>query len=180
MSELIELTNKERIELEHLLTRRIESEQYQRALVLILLDNGGSVNEIADQLNVSRQFVYKWIARFQQRRDLPPAERLLDAARSGRPVTCRGIIDPLIDAVIDLDPRDYGFNSTVWTADLLRVYLREKHQQPVSLRSIGYALERLRIRWKRPRHLLGRCDPFWRQAKGGSNGACGCAHARWC
>ncbi len=37
MSELIELTNKELIELEHLLTRRIESEQYQRALVFTRL-----------------------------------------------------------------------------------------------------------------------------------------------
>lgn len=180
MSELIKLTDKERIELEYLLTIHVESHQYQRALALILLDDGMNVDEIADQLHVSRQFIYKWVARFQQRRALSPSDRLLDAWRSGRPVTCCGIIDPLIDAVIDLDPRDYGFNSTVWTAELLRDYLGQKHRQEVSLRSIGYALERLRIRWKRPRHVLGRCDPFWRQAKGGLNAACGRAHARWC
>lgn len=180
MSELIKLTDKERIELEYLLTLHVESHQYQRALALILLDDGMSVDEIADQLHVSRQFLYKWVARFQQRRDLSPSDRRLDAARSGRPVSCCGIIDPLLDAVIDLDPRDYGFNSTVWTAELLRDYLRREHQQEASFRSIGYALSRLHIRWKRPRHVLGRCDPFWRQAKGGSNGAGGYAHARWC
>lgn len=167
MSHLIKLTDKERVQLEHLLTLHIESQQYQRALALILLDDGMSVDEIADQLHVSRQFVYKWSARFQQCRNLPPAQRLLAAARSGRPVTCCGVIDPLIDAVIDLDPRDQGFNSTVWTAELLRTYLRKEHKQEVSLRSIGYALERLRLRWKRPRHTLAREEPFWRQAKGG-------------
>jgi transposase len=167
MSDLIELTDKERIELQYLLTKQIESQQYQRALALILLDDGLSVDEIAQHLKVSRQFIYKWVARFLEHRSLPPADRLLDAARSGRPVTCCGIIDPLIDAVIDFDPRDYGFNSTVWTAELLRTYLGKNHKQEVSLRSIGYALERLRIRWKRPRHVLARQDLYWRQAKGG-------------
>jgi len=167
MSHLIKLTDKERVQLEYLLTLQIGSHQYQRALALILLDDGMSVDEIAHQLHLSHQFVYKWVARFQQRRNLPPSDRLLDAARSGRPATCCGVIDPLIDAVIDLDPRDHGFNSTVWTAELLRTHLRKEHKQEVSLRSIGYALQRLRIRWKRPRHTLAREDPFWRQAKGG-------------
>src|ERR687888_1137722 len=144
-----------------------ESWQYQRALALLLLDQGESVEEVAEQLFVSRQVIYKWVSWFEQRSALSPADRLLDSARSGRPVTARGIIDPLIDEVIDDDPRNYGYNSTVWTAELLRHYLSTHHQQDVSLGSIGYALARLRIRWKCPRHVLARQDPFWRQAKGG-------------
>jgi transposase len=107
-------------------------------------------------------------------------ERLADAHRSGRPVSAKGIIDPLIDAVIDSDPRDYSYNSTVWTAPLLRRYLSQHHQQEVSVRSISYALERLGINWKHPRHTLGRRDPHWRQAKGGSNAASGSTHASSC
>jgi transposase len=167
MSDLIELTGKQRIELEHLLTRHTDSRLYQRAFALLLLDDGQSVEEIASSLRVSRQTVYNWVSRFQERHDLLLIQRLADAERVGRPVTVKGIVDPLIDAVVDSDPRDYGYNSTVWTAELLRRYLREQHQHEASLRSIGYALVRLRIRWKHPRHNLARRDPLWRQAKGG-------------
>lgn len=167
MSRLIELTGKQRNELELLLTRHADSRLYQRALALLLLDDGQTVDEIATSLRVSRQSVYNWALRFQQRDPLSVLARLADAERGGRPVTVKGIIDPLIDAVIDSDPRHYGYNSTVWTAELLRRYLREQHQQEASLRSIGYTLTRLRINWKRPRHRLARRDPHWRQAKGG-------------
>jgi transposase len=167
MSESIKLSYKERSELEYLRTLRIESWQYQRALALLLLDQGASVAGVAERLFVSRQVIYKWVSWFEQRSALSPADRLLDSARSGRPVTAKGIIDPLIDKVIDDDPRDYSYNSTTWTAQLLRRYLSTHHQQDVSLRSIGYALARLRIRWKCPRHVLARQDPFWQQAKGG-------------
>lgn len=167
MSDLIKLTGKQRIELEHLLTRHSDSRLYQRAFALLLLDDGQSVDEIATALRVSRQTVYNWAWRFQQRHQRSSIARLTDAERGGRPVTVKGIIDPLIDAVIDSDPRDYGYNSTVWTAPLLRRYLCEQHQHEASLRSIGYSLVRLRIRWKQPRYTLARRDPHWRQAKGG-------------
>jgi len=167
MSDLIDLTGKQRIELEQLLTRHADSRLYQRALAVLLLDDGQSVEEIAVALRVSRQSVYNWAWRFQQRASLSVVERLTDGARTGRPVTVKGIVDPLIDAIIDSDPRDCGYNSTVWTAELLRHHLREQHQQEASLRSIGYSLARLRLKWKRPRHTLARRDPHWRQAKGG-------------
>lgn len=180
VSELIELSYKERSELEYLLTLRIESRQYQRALALLLLDEGESIQEVAQQLRVSRQTLYNWVLWFGQRYELRPPERILDWSRSGRPVTAKGIIDPLIDKVIDDDPRDYGYNSTVWTAPLLRCYLRDRHQHEVGIRSIGYALARLRISWKRPRHGLAQQHPFWQQAKGGSSMVSGAMSAQWC
>lgn|SRR5262249_18747584 len=167
MSELIKLTGKQRIELETLLTHHSDSRLYQRAFALLLLDDGQSVDEIATTLFISRQTLYNWVSRFQQRHEGSSLTRLADAQRGGRPVTVKGIIDPLVDAVIDSDPRDYGYNSTVWTAPLLRRYLLEQHQHEVSLRSIGHSLVRLRLRWKHPRHRLARRDPHWRQAKGG-------------
>jgi transposase len=75
--------------------------------------------------------------------------------------------NPLIDQIIDTDPRELDYRSTVWTAALLRQYLSESHQLSVSQRSVSYALSRLSIRWKRPRHQLALRHRFWRQAKGG-------------
>lgn len=178
MSKLIELSNKERRELESLRILGVESRQYQRMLAMLLLDEGASVEEIAEQLFVPRRTIYDWINRFNQRCDLSIKERVQDAFRSGRPATAKGVIDPVIDKIIDSDPRDYGYNSTVWTAGLLHRYLSKYHEKDVSLRSISYALVRLAIRWKLPRYVLSRQDPFWRQAKGGLKRASGRTSAR--
>lgn len=99
------------------------------------------------------------------------AARLRPGSRSGRPRTVHGIIDPLILEVIDRDPRDLGYRSTVWTAPLLRQYLQEVHHLVVSRPSVSFAIDRLGLRWKRPRHDLARRATTWRQAKGGSNAA---------
>src|SRR5207248_10536394 len=91
----------------------------------------------------------------------------LDGERSGRPRTASGIIDPLIDEIIELDPRELGYRSTVWVATLLVHYLWDFHQISVSRQSVSMAIERLHIRWKRPRHHLSLRPEAWRQAKGG-------------
>jgi hypothetical protein len=49
-------------------------------------------------------------------------QRLADAPRPGRPRTADGGVDSWIAAVIDTDPRDLGYRSTVWTAPLLIFY----------------------------------------------------------
>ena len=180
MNGMIKLSRRERSELEYLLTLPLEWRQHQRAWALLLLDAGQSVEAVAEQLEVSRQTLYNWARRFEERGDLCVAERVQDAPRSGRPTTAQGIIAPVIEEVIDTDPRDYGYNFTVWTAALLRRHLGEQHHQRVSLRSINYALDRLELHWKHPRHVLARRAPFWRQSKGGSNSASGPVPARWC
>src|SRR5215467_4472992 len=128
-STIIKLNYKERSELEAILKSRASGEILQRAQALLLLDEGESVADVAELLRVSRQTVYNLMARFEQRSEHNLTARLADAARSGRPATAKGVIDPLIDSVIDSDPRDYGYNSTVWTADLPSV--------PISLETLS-------------------------------------------
>jgi transposase len=131
------------------------------------LDAGETVEEVAQHLLVSRQTVYNWLLRFRQRSDPDVRARLQDAPRGGRPPTALGIIDPLLEEVIDTDPRAYGYRHTVWTAALLRQHLRQAHGITVCRKSISLAIARLGIRWKRPRHVLGQRLATWRQAKGG-------------
>lgn len=85
----------------------------------------------------------------------------------GRPRTARGVIELLIAEVIEEDPREFDYRSTVWTAPLLVNYLGSEHGVEVSLRNVGYALGREQLRWKRPRHRLALRPETWRQAKGG-------------
>jgi transposase len=143
--------------------------EVRRAQALLGLDDGDTIQEVAQRFRVSRQTVYNWVSRFQQRSHLDLGARLSDADRSGRPRSAYGIIDPWIEQVIDCDPRDLGFRCTTWTAPLLEQYLRKVHRIEVSDKSVSRAIARLGIRWKRPRHQLALRPSTWRQAKGGLN-----------
>lgn len=165
----IKLDEREVAQLEIVLKTTDDVRQLQQAQALLWLSEGDSASEVAERLRVDRRTVYNWASRFEQRADGEFEARLADGIRSGRPVMAKGIIDPLIDLVIDSDPRDFGYRSTVWTASLLQTYLSDEHQLRVSRKSVARAIDRLRISWKRPRYQLALRDPHWRQAKGGSN-----------
>jgi transposase len=166
MSDII-LSDRLRGELEALLAQTPLAKPWCRAQALLWLAEGESVEHVAELLDVSRQTVYNWADRFRTREGLDLSARLRDAPRSGRPPTALGIIDPLIAEVIDKDPREWGYRSTNWTAALLRHYLKRAHGIAISPKSVSLAIDRLRIRWKRPRHQLALRPPTWRQSKGG-------------
>ena len=166
--------------MEHLAAWTRDAQQLRRVQALLWLDEGESVAEIADRLRLSRQEIYTWMTQFHARQGCDIAARVAPGARSGRPRTLQGRIEPLIAAVITRDPRDLGSRSTVWTAPWLTQYLREAQALSVSRPSVSRALARLALRWKRPRHRLARRPPTWRQAKGGSNGVCGGVTTRSC
>jgi len=172
------LNSKERRELEEWVRTTATAAMLRRVQTLLWLDEGVSAEEVAELLFVSRATVYKWVRQFQERRGLEVGERVAEGTRGGRPRTVHGVIDPLVDEVIDQDPRELGYRSTVWTAPLLVQYLAEVHQRAVSIQSVRLAITRLGISWKRPRHHLALRSPTWRQAKGGSSGALPSAAAR--
>lgn len=161
------LSGKERVQLEALIAHTHDARQALRACALLWLDDGESVQAVAHRLGVTRQTVYNWASRLEPRDESEVAARLLDAPRCGRPCTAAGVIDPLIDAVIERDPRELDYRSTVWTAALLVAYLRDEHQLTVPDDSVRLAIARLRLRWGRPRHRLALRPATWRQAKGG-------------
>jgi transposase len=164
---LLPLSDRLRGDLEEIVCRTPSAKERCRAQALLWLAEGSGVEEVAELLHVSRQTVYNWVGRFQERHGLGVRARLLDAPRAGRPPSADGLIDRLIASVIDGDPGVLGYHSTIWTAPLLRCYLRDYHEIVVSDRTVGRAIDRLRIRWKRPRHELALRPATWRPSKGG-------------
>jgi transposase len=166
------LTGKERRVVEEIATHAADPKALRRAQAVLWREKGESTREVAERLGVSRRTIFNWGARFHARQEVDIPHRLGDGSRSGRPRTAYEIIDPLIDRLIDQDPRTLGYRTTVWTAPLLRHYLAEEQGIKVSRQSVSLALARLRIKWKRPRHHLALRSPTWRQAKGGLNAGC--------
>jgi transposase len=171
------LSPRQRFELEYLASHEPMAKVRCRAEALLWLDEGETVEQVADSLRVSRRTVYYWVDRFHERDGLDIRQRLADALRPGRPRTADEGIDPWIAEILDTDPRLLSYHQTVWTAPLLVRYLRDHHEVAVSRKTVSRAIARLGIRWKRPRHQLSRRPDTWRQSKGGSNAACEAAPA---
>ena len=163
----LKVSSQERKRLQALAARTTAADVLRRAQALLWLASGHGIEDVTQRLCVCRRTVHHWVEQYEAREADDLAGRLSALPRGGRPRTAAGVIDPLIDGAIDQDPRELGYRSTVWTAGLLRQYLSESHQLPVSQRSVSYALARLSIRWKRPRHQLALRARYWRQAKGG-------------
>jgi transposase len=165
------LRRAERRRLEQLLVTTRDALLLRRAQALLWCDEQDEVAEIAARLGVSRQTIYNWIARCQQRRGDPVEQRLADGVRTGRPPLVDGRTDAWIEEVIEGDPRDCGYAATVWTAPLLRQYLEDVQDVSVSEDSVRRAIDRLGFRWKHPRYRLSLRPATWRQAKGGCSEA---------
>lgn len=141
---LLALNSQERRALEELVVPSALTNEVRRAQALLWLDQGESPQVVAERLHVSRQTVYNWAARFKNRRgalDVPA--RLVDEKRSGRPGIYPPIIDPLIRAVLEREPLEFGYHSHHWTPTLLSHYLRDIHHVTVCRASVGLALKRL-------------------------------------
>lgn len=161
------LSAKDRRALDQLLASSADGKLLRRAIAVKHWDEGSDVTRIAALVQVSRPSVYNWLARVARDQHLPLEERLATGKRSGRPSRLKGVIDPLIDCVIDASPMTYSYQATAWTAALLRTYLAEQHEIQASLQSVRLAIRRVRVKWKRPRYTLSLRPKTWRQAKGG-------------
>jgi transposase len=76
-------------------------------------------------------------------------------------------VQELVQQVMDTQPSQYGYQAQGWTAALLRHHLKATQGIEVSIATVRQCLKGLGYPWKRPRYVLARRDPFWRQAKGG-------------
>jgi transposase len=160
------LTPPQRQALRQLAKASPDTREARRALALLDLARGEPATGVANRYGVSRETVYQWAARLGT--VAGPGDRLRDAPRSGRPARAGAAAEALLRAALPTDPRRHDYRHPAWTMPLLRHHLRRQGVE-ASITTIRRALRRLGYRWKRPRFVLSRRDPHWRQAKGGSS-----------
>lgn len=141
---LLALNAQERRVLEEIVTSAALTNEVRRAQALLWLDDGESPQAVAKRLQVSRQTIHNWVARFKHKRGTPEISAcLVDRKRSGRPGVFPRIIDPLLKPVLEQEPLEYGYQAHRWTPTLLMHYLRDVHQVTVCTTSVSLALNRL-------------------------------------
>jgi transposase len=168
---LITLHPKQRSALEQVARTSSSGREVRRAQALLWLDQGETVQHVAERLGVSRQALYDVIGRYQSRRVEPIGLRIRDRPHPGRPATKRERVTQAVQELLAHPPQDYGYRSPFWTVPMLVVQVTVSLGETVSHDTVRRALRLLRHRYKRPRYVLARRSTTWRQAKGGLNAA---------
>ena len=165
---LVQLTTRDRETLEQAARHSTDARETRRALALLDLADGQTPGHVAARYRVGRSTAYEWVARWNDKQR-PKSERLRDAERSGRPPEQRDAVAEVLGELLPTAPTDHGYRHPAWTTPLLVAHLAREHRLAVSDTTVRRALHGLGYRWKRPRFVLSRRDPNWRQAKGGSS-----------
>lgn len=166
---IVELTAKEREELEQVVRYSHDSRVTLRAQSLLRLDADEAARDVAEQVQLSRQALYVIAARFAQRSGLSVLARLADAPRSGRPGRKSERVQQVLPTLLAGRPADYDLPGFAWTAGLLKCQIERETSLTVSEPTIRLNLHALNYRYKRSRYVLARRALHWRQAKGGCN-----------
>ena len=162
----LRLTARDRDTLAHVARHGTDAREARRALALLDLAGGELPTRVARRYRVSRSTQYEWAARWADP-GRPREGRLRDASRSGRPPGVRDAARAALAEAMPTAPTDHGYRHPAWTTPLLVAHLRRRGVA-ASDTTVRRALHALDYRWKRPRFVLCRRAPHWRQAKGGS------------
>lgn len=144
-----------------------KARQVRRAQALLWLHENCSASMVAQRLGINRRTVHRWVRQYQERAEEPVPERIQEGAHTGRLPQQLKRTRKVIESVWQRDPRRYGFRALNWTVPMLRCLIHRRSGAWVSRSTVRRALRSLHYRYKRPRLVLARRSPTWRQAKGG-------------
>jgi len=137
------------------MTRQQVGRVAERARMILLSDQGRSIQEIATTFVCSDKTVRNWINRYESE----GCNGLLDKPRIGRPA----IVDEKVKTAIEKDmkklPADFGYIAAFWTVGLLCIHLVKTTGVNVSKSTVRRCLHVLRYAFNRPRIAPNPNDP---------------------
>jgi transposase len=147
----LNLTSRQRQRLRRRLAETRDARLYRRILAVLEFDHGRSAADIARMLGVTRQSIYNWIEVYS--RDHDPSS-LEDQGGQGRHPLLDEAREHLLEAVLAVPPREFGYPHASWTVPLLQEVLEAATGLSVSEDTLRRALHRLDYVCKRPRYDL--------------------------
>jgi len=128
----------------------------RKIAVRAIEDKDYSPELIADALGISRTAIYDWLRRY--RRD---GYRGLDTRQSpGSPSIVTKEMDWwLKDTVCNRTPMDFGYDTVLWTREILAELLNEKYGIEVGGSTVSLHLKRLGLSYRKPWFRANEQDP---------------------
>lgn len=125
-----------------------ETMSYLRKLAIRAIEQKGySTDQVADVLGISRSSVFEWVKRYR--------EGGWEALETGSSPGAPPIITPPIDAwlrrtVLDKTPQDFGYETVLWTRDILAELLELHFDIQVAGTTVSQHLKRLGLSYQTP------------------------------
>jgi transposase len=133
---------------------------WRRYRALLLMGDGLAPPAIARALGCSQSSVYNWAAAWRR----GGVAGLREGDHGGGRPRLDAAGERLLEELLDSDPQARGHRATGWTVPLLAGELAAAGHR-ASTRTVRRVLKRRGWRWKRPRYVLGRPDPAYKQKK---------------
>lgn len=126
-----------------------------RAHLILLLADGWTWATIVAVLYTSSSTIRRWQQRFAE----GGVEALLGHRRGRRAAWAAWWAALVTSWVLRLTPRDFGFYRSRWTCATLAIVVSQRQGVGVSAETVRRWLHQQDLVWRRPRPVLGPCDP---------------------
>lgn len=132
-----------------------------RLVVILNLDDDVPPDTIADWYDLSRQTVYNWKSRFEDR-DLRDA--MHDRPRSGRNPRLANEDREELERLLQAPPREAGLEAPAWTTPLVQSLIEDRYGVAYSLRQVRRILRKAGLSYRKARPQHREADPEEQQA----------------
>jgi transposase len=128
----------------------------RKIAVHAVVENGHSPEQVIKILGLSRSTIYDWLKRFEEH-----GYAGLDTKKApGAEPTVTPEMDAwLKQTVLESTPEDHGYDTTLWTCDLLAQQLSERFGVQVIGATINHHLHQLDLTYQQPTYLPREQDP---------------------
>jgi len=150
------LTAREKVTLSKIASSSADGKETRKALAIQLSSQRKTVPEIAHVLGMSISSVLRWVHAFTE----GGLASIPIGKSTGRPRIADEEFEAAAEEALSKSPKDYGYDATIWTAELLRGHLSLEKHVLVCERTMYHVLHRLDYVFKRPKlDLKHKQDP---------------------
>ena len=129
---------------------------FRKAVVRAVRERGYSPELVAEVFGFSRSCVYDWLARFDREGYEALETRL---APGVEPKISKEIEEWLKDVVLNSTPMAHGYDTVLWTRDILAQLVKEHFQVEVSGNTVSMHLKKMHLSYQKPRYQAVEQDP---------------------
>lgn len=156
----VRLNQKPRKRLQALVRRRTpEHRMVQRARVVVLSDQGKSIQQICLSLSIDHRVVRRWLKRYGE----AGFDGLEEKRRSGRPTEIEAHVWQKLATLVVQSPEKFGLPLVRWSVRTLEDFIARRHGWRVSRASVSRFLRSMALKPHRVRYWLNPSDPDFDQ-----------------